>query len=276
MHSFQPTTFNTFAEAYKHLAETLLDSPTAESRNAKTREICDAQFRILQPNTSLALVGSRLRYMFAEALWYAAGDYTTPWITNFSSFWPRIADADGLISSNYGQRIFRATKTFNTAFKMLCADPGSRQAICHINQSADIFATNKDIPCTMYLQFFIRKSQLHLSVHMRSNDIWRGLTYDAPNFFLFQQTMLYFLQSAGYDITLGSYTHHAGSFHVYETEVKQLQKYCLAPLTDIPLQLKAPLINLDGSPTTKALKFYNSTSEGAFDVSKFTKHFLTI
>jgi len=69
----------------------------------------------------------------------------------------------------------------------------------------------KDSPCACTLQFLIREEQLHLIVHMRSNDAIWGLPYDM---FLF--TMLQELLANELGTPLGTYTHIVGSLHLYE------------------------------------------------------------
>ena len=46
---------------------------------------------------------------------------------------------------------------------------------------------------------------------MRSNDLWTGFPYD-----VFQFTAMQILMSMELGLELGSYTHIAGSLHLYE------------------------------------------------------------
>ena len=52
---------------------------------------------------------------------------------------------------------------------------------------------------------------------MRSNDIVFGFCNDIFNFALFQQLMLNELRDVYPELKLGSYYHHAGSLHLYDT-----------------------------------------------------------
>ena len=51
---------------------------------------------------------------------------------------------------------------------------------------------------------------------MRSNDLWLGFPYD-----VFQFTCMQVLMSMELGIELGSYTHIAGSLHIYERDFKK-------------------------------------------------------
>ena len=98
----------------------------------------------------------------------------------------------------------------------LLNDTDSRRATLAINQPYHKNKNNKDIPCTQYLQFFIRNNELHLGVSMRSNDIVFGLCNDIFTFCLFQQLMFNELKEKNKKLRLGKYHHHAGSLHIYD------------------------------------------------------------
>jgi thymidylate synthase len=100
---------------------------------------------------------------------------------------------------------------------------------------------------------------------MRSNDIWKGTTFDLPNFFIFQQTMLMFLRERYPKLELGWYSHHVGSCHVYEENFGRVEAMRDSGVQELPLLLNSPLIDLTGQPTTQTRTFYNSC---ATDTSK--------
>jgi hypothetical protein len=94
----------------------------------------------------------------------------------------------------------------------------------HINEPADLDkatarpAGSKDVPCTISIQLLIRDRKLHMIVNMRSNDVVWGLPYDVFSFTCLQEAFLYMLQERGVPVDdLGSYHHHAGSLHIYDT-----------------------------------------------------------
>lgn len=257
--------FETFSDAYRYYAKALLDAPTAISRGFETRELVSEHFEIRNPSSIPTLKGTRKRYLAAEILWYAAGSYNIDWIYAYSSFWRRICNADHMIYSNYGHRIFRDLRSFFVAAEMLRLDIGSRQAICHINTPDSLHASNKDIPCTLNLQFIIRDNKLHLITNMRSNDIWKGTTYDIPTFFIFQQTMLQQLRDVYPTLQLGSYFHHAGSLHVYATDYSALADLDDDFYDSTKFLLKTPLITSDGTPTPETSDMFFSGAGGALN-----------
>ena len=100
--------------------------------------------------------------------------------------------------------------------KELEKDIDSRRCTIVIGQPYHKTKNWHDIPCTQFLQVFIRDNKLHLCVNMRSNDIIFGLCNDVFNFALFQQLMLNELREIYPDLELGSYYHITGSLHLYE------------------------------------------------------------
>ena len=103
-------------------------------------------------------------------------------------------------------------------------DPDSRRATVAINQPKHKGKNTLDIPCTQYMQFFIRENKLHLGVCMRSNDIVYGFCNDVFTFCLFQQMMYNELRKTYKDLELGNYFHHAGSMHIYDKHFEMADK----------------------------------------------------
>lgn len=157
------------------------------------------------------LRGLNLRYMIGELLWYNSANNSLKGIQNYTSAWDRMSDDGEIVNSNYGHKIhkFYGFDQWDYIREMLKNNPESRQAVIHIkNPSA---AKSKDVPCTISLQFLIRNGLLHMTVYMRSNDIWMGFPYDVFNFTCMQIQMAMELE-----VGIGSYTHIAGSMHLYK------------------------------------------------------------
>ena len=241
------TTYEDFYEAYSCISKQLLNAPEVTVRGLTTRELLGFSFKVKDSTKRTSLEPTRERYLFGELLWYLSGSYDVDEIAPFSKFWLKIAK-DGKINSNYGHRIFRAEKTFFRALNQLSKDIYSRQAIVHINLPKDINTDNKDIPCTMFLHFFVRNDHLNLIVYMRSNDIWKGLTYDFYAFSMFHQIMLMKLKNHFPQLQLGWYQHIAGSLHVYDTDYEKLENFRGAHEIEGRLVLKRDPIREDGSP----------------------------
>lgn len=93
----------------------------------------------------------------------------------------------------------------------------------HYNRVEHQWEGNKDFPCTMYAQFFIRENKLMCLVYMRSNDAWFGIPSDIPFFTLVHQMVRNELLKTYHDLVLGTYTHKVGSFHIYERDFKKVE-----------------------------------------------------
>jgi thymidylate synthase len=155
------------------------------------------------------------KYFCGELAWYLSQDNDIDYIGKFSNFWKNITNpGTNEINSNYGTLLFG--KQLQWVIDSLKKDPNSRQAIAFVNKPDFQFEGNKDFVCTMYLNFFIRDNMLHMKVQMRSNDIFYGLTYDAPFFSFVMQHVYLWLKPIYPELELGGYMHYADNMHYYE------------------------------------------------------------
>lgn len=185
-------------------------------------EITDAVIQVEDPTRNIVRNPVRkmpLRYAIGELAWYLSGSNKVTDISQFSSVWEKLSDDGETNNSAYGWRIFSkfGFDQWEHVKTLLQKDPLSRQAVIHI-KDADNRLT-KDTPCTVYLQFLIRDGKLHLSVHMRSNDVWMGVPYDMFSFCFLQVKMAMEL-----GVKVGHYTHYAGSLHLYERDYQTALK----------------------------------------------------
>ena len=121
---------------------------------------------------------------------------------------------DGKVESNYGTYLMGTQWLW--LLKELKKDKDSRRCTIVIHQPMHKYKNTSDMPCTQYIQFFIRNNKLHMGVSMRSNDIIFGFCNDVFTFTLFQQLLLNDLRAVYPDLELGNYYHHTGSMHLYE------------------------------------------------------------
>lgn len=154
--------------------------------------------------------GMPMRYAVGELLWYLSGTNRTEDIAKYSKKWNDLSDDGVTANSAYGYRIhhFYGFDQWTHVKNLLTSSPNSRQAIIHIKDASAMYT--KDLPCTICLQFLIRQGALHMTVYMRSNDIWMGFPYDVFSFTAMQIKMAFEL-----DVEIGTYTHVAGSMHLY-------------------------------------------------------------
>jgi thymidylate synthase len=92
-----------------------------------------------------------------------------------------------------------------------------------------------DYPCTLSLQFMVRGGKLVLHTTMRSNDVWKGTTYD-----VFMFTQLQQMIATALDLEAGPYYHHANSFHLYESDEGHA-RVLLDSIEDLALPLPIPV-----------------------------------
>lgn len=229
-------------------------------RGLKVKEALITGFAI---DPTLPLVDFEVRpfnfkYFAGELFWYLSRERETTIIDKFSNFWGKIRNPDGTVNSNYGQILFG--KQMNWAINSLKKDMNSRQAIAYLGGPQYQFDGNKDFVCTQYIIFFIRNNELNMKVQMRSNDIFYGLTYDAPFFATLQQTVYLNLLETYPDLKLGKYFHFSDNTHFYERHFGIAQKIINEPVrTNIEIRLKEPLFWADTNIESNYLKYSTLT-----------------
>tara|TARA_B110000879_G_C11176069_1_gene516012 strand:- start:2978 stop:3838 length:861 start_codon:yes stop_codon:yes gene_type:complete len=235
------------------------DGDVSQPRDLKVKELQFGQIAI-DPTRPIADFESRRfnwKYLAGEMAWYLKQDRDVDYIGSFSNFWSGITNPDtNEINSNYGSLVIN-NEQFGWAIDSLLKDKNSRQSIMFFNQPKFQFEGNKDFVCTMYANFFIRNNQLHMKVQMRSNDIFYGLTFDAPFFSFLHQSVYLILKDEYTDLELGIYHHFADNIHFYERhfELAEDIKNSRTTLDDYQFILKDKFIDYnttDGISLTAA------------------------
>ena len=154
-----------------------------------------------------------VRYALLEFMWYLSMDPGVGNIGKAASIWKDIADSDGFVHSNYGGCLHRG---WDRVVAELVRFPESRRAVIALNQPDTDYGM-KDVPCTMFVQFFIRDDKLHMIWNMRSSDFAFGFCNDVAVGMLFMQMMKNELEVwNNHFVDLGSFTYNATSFHCYD------------------------------------------------------------
>lgn len=157
-----------------------------------------------------------MKYVIGEMLWYMSGNNNLSEIQKYTSAWDRMSDDGQTVNSNYGWCIRHkyGFDQWEYVRELLRKSSETRQAVIHIKTADN--KESKDVNCTVCLQFFIRDNKLHATVYMRSNDIWMGFPYD-----VFQFTCMQILMSMELGVEIGTYTHVAGSLHLYKRDLQE-------------------------------------------------------
>ena len=220
---------------------------TSQPRDMKVKELTVQNYKIdsTRPFANFESRKFNWKYLAGELVWYLNQDRDVDYIGNFSNFWKNITNPyTNEINSNYGSLLFGDQLYW--AKQSLIQDINSRQAIAFLNQPKFQFPGNKDFVCTMYLNFWIRNNELHMKVQMRSNDIFYGLTFDAPFFAIVHQHMLLWLKERYKDLKLGHYFHCVDNIHFYERHFELANNIVSeSDNQDFTINLVKPLFDID-------------------------------
>lgn len=184
-----------------------------ESRNGRTLEIEDLVIEVADP-TIASFNGVRKFYGpdigLVEGLQLIAGisdsALTAQIQPNFRNF---MEDDTGKFWGAYGPRV---KEQLPIIVERLRQDPDTRQAVITLwDPKYDAMGGKKDHPCTSLFNFRIRDGKLNMTTFMRSNDAIWGWPFDLIQFSMLMQSIAWVLK-----VEVGTYTHHAGSFHIYE------------------------------------------------------------
>ncbi len=171
-----------------------------KARAGSGQQAYDVTYTLLKPLNRLHLLRKpkSIRYFCRELLAYFRGSLkVNEGLAQASAFWKKLADANDEIASNYGyyvfhQRIPEANNITQYEWVIQCLEKNldSRKAFINVNQPKHKIAENKDFPCTIGMQFFVRNNHLCCVVSSRSTDIYTGLPYDM-GFFSFVTELVY-------------------------------------------------------------------------------------
>jgi thymidylate synthase len=212
------TKFNNANEAYEYFHNEIILNGVDF---AGTKALFNVGFTLQNPLDNIITNKERkfnIKYAEAEWEWYMSGN---PDIEKLGEIygkipviWKRMANDLGKVNSNYGYQWQRNDQIGYVA-KKLIADPNTRQATISIYDGKEHNIYSKDTPCTYAIQFTVLNSTLHMSVYMRSNDLWFGFCIDQ---YCFSMMHLMMSKMTGYDV--GTYYHHAHNLHLYNNKIK--------------------------------------------------------
>lgn len=211
-------TFNTASDAFDWLYPTV--NAYGHEYNG-TRTLFNIGFIIKDPTSRNILAPYRKfseEYAEAEWQWYESGDPSIEKLGEIYGkvpvIWKQMADEDGNVRSNYGWQWNRNNQLEKVITK-LKENENTRQAAISIYDGKEIDTYGKDTPCTYSVTFTRLNGRLHMSVLMRSNDVWFGFCNDQYCFSKLQEKVA---KEVGCEV--GSYYHFAHNMHIYERHFK--------------------------------------------------------
>lgn len=201
-----------FYDAWTKMLSTVMQrGHVVKPRGMEVREVIGTQLYVHSALKNIVYHPIRdlnYRFLVAEWLWTAAGREDVAFLARYNKGIGKYSDDGVRFGGAYGPRL---APQWGYLIDCLKKDPDSRQAV------ATIFTPNpgptKDVPCTLSLQFFIRRGEMHTVATMRSQDLWLGLTIDFFNFSMLANLLSFYL---GFPV--GSLTLNVGSSHVYSTD----------------------------------------------------------
>ena len=206
-------TENNAQKAFEHLYDRISNKG---EWFGNTRALFNVGIQITNPLHNEITTGFRKwnpTYAKREWDWYCSGNPNAEEIAAKAPIWYQMMDADGNVRSNYGWQWGREYQ-LEKVIQMLRENPETRQAAISIYDGKEIATYRNDTPCTYAVQFTIREEKLHMSVYMRSNDLWFGFCNDQYCFSLLQKMVADEL-----DREVGGYYHHAHNMHIYDNKL---------------------------------------------------------
>ncbi|WP_205507888.1 thymidylate synthase [Myxococcus vastator] len=193
-------------------------------------ELLGVNFRLTQPRARLSRSEMRGKVFSAlgELFWCLAGSNRLDFISHYIPKYSEYSNDGRTIHGAYGPRIFgkEDSDQFKNVANLLKVNPDSRRATIQVFSASDLrYAGDpqrryKDVPCTCTLQAILRRGQLNLIVHMRSNDAYLGLPHD-----IFVFTMLQEMLARTLGVEIGFYQHIVNHLHLYDDHRDQAKDY---------------------------------------------------
>tara|TARA_R100001163_G_C5054082_1_gene190648 strand:+ start:1087 stop:1746 length:660 start_codon:yes stop_codon:yes gene_type:complete len=163
----------------------------------------------------------KIDYAEAEWKWYLSKNRSAKEIAKLASVWYNHMDERGYVNSNYGWQ-WNRNNQIEYIVNELKRDKYSRRALITIYDAKEHDQYKNDTPCTLNIQFYFTpdSDKLHMTVLMRSNDLWYGFCNDSYCFLKLHQLICNNLNTEQ-----GFYTHFAQNIHIYEKHYNKVLKY---------------------------------------------------
>lgn len=228
--------FETMGEAFiAAVAHAMQSGDLIEVRGSVTKELRNQTLVMQRPTERTPVVAGRRNNIFAsiaETMWVLAGRDD---IAFLAPYIPRAVDFsdDGVVwRAAYGPRLrsWDGVDQIDSVVRLLNDDPHTRRAIISLFDPVADYAPSKDVPCTNWLQFTTRDGALHLTVVMRSNDLFWG--FSGIN--VFEWSVLQEMVARWTGHAVGTLTFFVGSLHIYERHFERAQVVLDHPRVTVP------------------------------------------
>jgi len=211
-------TFKTGPEAYPAILHDLaVHGSSVAPRSLPCKELCDIAVRIESASEAVPVSCGRTGFKRVAATEYCQLLAGVSWLEQLdlatNGKFGELAADNGRLRGAYGPRIYGQLPE---AVAKLQADPDSRQAVMTISRGVkeDAADGQRDVPCTVAVQYRIRCGKLDATVMMRSSDAWLGIPADWH-----MQSRLQMTAAWALDVAPGSFTFFASSLHLYEKDI---------------------------------------------------------
>jgi thymidylate synthase len=201
-----------------------LEGDIVPSRNGDTKELLAVTMDIKNPAKRLVTSYGRPvapAFALAEVLWILAGRQDVAMLQHYNSQIGNYSDDGRVFNAAYGYRLRSefGHDQIDDVIQLLRADAGSRQAVLNIWSPIHDYSyepdgtpnRTADRACNLVAHLLIRNDRLHWLQTMRSNDAFWG----TPNNFMQWMHLQQFVANR-LGVEMGSYTHVAHSFHLYQ------------------------------------------------------------
>lgn len=204
--------FKNTTEAFEFLYKEI--NATNELSNG-TKAIYNCIFTILDVKDNVISTKERkfnIDYAKKEWEWYLSGNRNANEISKIAKIWLNHMDEEGNVNSNYGWQ-WNRNRQIDYVVNELNRDRSTRRALITIYDGKEHLEYSKDTPCTLNIQFYFKEGdeRLHMTVLMRSNDLWYGFCNDSYTFIELQKVIANKL-----NVECGTYTHFAQNMHIYK------------------------------------------------------------
>lgn len=191
--------------------------------SGNTLELENKGFYIERPDCNIISNVSRRwseSYAKEEMAWYLSGNRSVSEIKKRAKLWDKMHSGDDIVNSNYGYQWMRNDQ-IGFVVNELVRNQLSRRAYITIYDGKEHSLHTYDTPCTLNIGFNIRNEELHMTVIMRSNDLWYGFCNDQYCFSELMKIVCERLNERGVRVTLGCYYHFAQNLHLYKDIIQK-------------------------------------------------------